>query len=299
MAAYHDELTPEEDQLCALITKQVAELFCQGHEMIESETIVDRRRKMAFFMVVSVFPFENQLNEFDDTAFETVMALNQNISDIYLKVEITTNSYAVIVDVARQGINQRDHEPLEKEPSFKKVDPVADEMFENIWDPTRENFYTDNQASFGLCVATNITNQFCDWFGSSNIKEYPRVDYRKVLDDGREVNVYTHAKYSAFASYQISNSILKTIKRISPENSMIKSISFIIEISKKTGEHRLTVVVLVADVPETVTGFYPRYKAPKRVSIREPPVVESAADNAAAKSASARRRKKAAMRARS
>lgn len=298
MSAYSESLSAKEDALCAQITQVVTTEFAQGHEVVESESIVDGVRKNAFFMVVAVFPFENNLNEFKDTSFEAVAKLSPDINDVYLQVEPATNTYAVVVDVARQGINQRDNEPLESGPSSKAtVEAVSDSVLENVWEKTRENFYTDGQASFGLCIATHATKRFWDWFGQSSSGETPRVQYRKLQENGKRVNVYTRGKYGISNNYRISRSVVSEINRIPSESGMIASVTFTVEIAKKSGEHTLSMVVLVAEVADTATGFFPRYKAPKRVSIRAPPKAPSNSERSLAKGSKARRRKVAAMRA--
>jgi len=293
-------LTEEETLLCAKVTDVVAQEFMQGDVPGTGlDAVIDSERGDQFVMAITVFSFENDLNEFEEAAFHRVSELSNDINDIYIKVEPATHSYAVIVDIARKGISQRYNEPLEPvADSDERVEPVSAQLLKEVWPKTRENFHTDNQASFGLCVATHLTKRFPKLFGTSSTSEQRTVEYRMIVNGGKHANVYTRGTYEPNDTYTISRTALRKIKRIPAESGMIKSVTFTIEIRKDTGQHVLCVTVNVMEVADSATGFYPRYKAPKRVSIRAPPKTQDAAAKSMAAGVSARNRKKALKRAR-
>ena len=293
------ELTQEETLLCAKITDVVAQEFSQGDVPgMGLDAVIDSQRGDQFVMAVTVFSFENALNEFDEAAFRRVSDLSADINDIYIKVEPATHSYAVVVDIARKGISQHYNEPLEAvEDADEPVAPVSSEQLEEVWAKTRENFHTDNQASFGLCVATHLSRRFPKLFGKSSTTEQRMVDYRMLRDGGRHVNVYALGTYEVKDTYTISRTALRKINRIPSETGMIKSVAFTIEIRKDTGQHVLCVTVNVMEIADSATGFYPYYKAPNRVSIRASPKTQDAAAKGLAAGISARSRKKALKRA--
>ena len=292
-------LTQEETLLCAKVTNVVAQEFTQGDVPGTAlDVVIDSNRGNQFLIAVTVFSFENLVNEFTEAAFARVSELSSHINDIYVKVEPGTHSYAVVVDIAREGISQQYNEPLEiMQDTDERVAPVTSKVLNEVWEKTRDSFHTDNQASIGMCVATHLYKRFPKLFGESSTKEKRDLQYRMVRDGGKHTNVYMRGTYEPSDTYTISRTALRKINRIAYESGMIKSVTFTVDIQKNTGQHVLCVTVNVMEISDSTTGFYPRYKAPKRVSIREPPKIKDAVAKGLAAGVSARSRKKALKRA--
>lgn len=260
--------TPKENELITKVMEVIPKAFGQGHAAVEIEVLIDKKRGGEFIMVMACMEIENKLNEFEDVDFERITKLDPDINDVYLIVEPSTKTYTVIVDIAREGISQQHNEALFEPPSENiKIEPVSANALENAWDKARKFFATDGQASLGFCIATHMGKRFSTWCGASSLRSVPQVFYKKLTGGNNKVTIYNCMTYGLEDTYRISGTVIAQIKRLVQDSSFIDSISFVFK--DEDDRHSASINVVISEVSNSATGFYPKYKAPeKRKSVR-------------------------------
>lgn len=260
----------QEEELVGRIFQEIPKAFGQGHDSVTMELVIDEQRNSDFMLVIACFDIENKLNEFDDLDFERIINMHPNIKDVYLEVEPATNTYTVVVDIARENMSQSSNQPLFKPPPENvKVEPVDDASMELLWPDARDKFSSDGQASLGFAIATHLTQRLTTWCGESSEKGAPTVNYKPVPNGNKKVTVFSFMPYGGQDKYRISGTVIAQVKRLVQDRSFIDSVAVVFKV--QGDKHVLSLNVVIDAVSNSATGFYPHYKAPKvRKNVRDP-----------------------------